>query len=229
MHAAGGHRVRGLRATTKRYWSEKLTRSSYEAAKQATNTNPAHCGRWRANPADCCTKLVHGFNLAHGTLARPSPAPSGCHDDLAERPRRGCCAAGWLVWGVRQPTTHEVPTADALGTSARQFYTMLTAPSEPAARHSGYCWADAPAGGERIIIINGAFVWQEWLDAASDSPHLQKGVLGSSKGVVHQVQYDTSKSARVLGMTYRTMQETVRDTVADWEARGWLNAVSGSV
>ncbi|KAJ7230085.1 NAD-P-binding protein [Mycena pura] len=74
------------------------------------------------------------------------------------------------------PTIHEVPTADALGTSARQFYTMLTAPSEPAARHSGYCWADvrdvgrahvlallkASAGGERIIISNGAFVWQEW-------------------------------------------------------------------
>ncbi|KAJ7230087.1 hypothetical protein GGX14DRAFT_409928 [Mycena pura] len=133
------------------------------------------------------------------------------------------------------PTIHDTPTPDALNTSAREFYTILTEPSSPATLRLGSCWVDvrdvghahvlallkASAGGERIIVSAGPYVWQDWLDAAPDSPKFQKGVPGSSKGIVYQLQYDARKSVRVLGMTYRTMQETARDTVADWEARGW--------
>ncbi|KAF7368891.1 D-lactaldehyde dehydrogenase [Mycena venus] len=134
------------------------------------------------------------------------------------------------------PTIHHTATPDALNTSARQFYTMLTEESSPAVRHSGSCWVDvrdlgrahvlallrAEAGGERIIVSAGPFVWQDWLDAAPDSPKYQKGVPGAGKDAVHQIRYDASKSARVLGMTaYRTMAETARDSAADWEARGW--------
>ncbi|KAF8209093.1 hypothetical protein K438DRAFT_2012400 [Mycena galopus ATCC 62051] len=138
---------------------------------------------------------------------------------------------------VYGPTINDTPTPEALGTSARQFYTMLTAtePPSPEVRNSGSCWVDvrdvgrahvlallsAQAGGERIIICAGAFVWQDWLDAAPDSPKYEKGVSGSGKDVVHQIRYDASKSVRVLGMKYRTMLETARETAADWEARGW--------
>jgi hypothetical protein len=59
------------------------------------------------------------------------------------------------------------------------------------------------------------------VDAAPESPKYQKGVHGAGKDVVHQIRYDASKSARVLGMTYRSIAETMEDTVADWEARGW--------
>ncbi|KAF8142891.1 NAD-P-binding protein [Mycena galopus ATCC 62051] len=135
------------------------------------------------------------------------------------------------------PTIHDTPTPEALGTSARQFHTVLTA-TEPASselRNSGSCWVDvrdlgrahvlallsAEAGGERIIISAGPFVWQDWMDAAPDSPKYQKGVPGSSRDAVHQIRYDASKSVRVLGMKYRTMVETARETAADWEARGW--------
>ncbi|KAJ7137439.1 D-lactaldehyde dehydrogenase [Mycena crocata] len=134
------------------------------------------------------------------------------------------------------PTIHEVTTPDSLNTSARQFYTILTELASPATLHSGSCWVDVrdlgrahvlallkeAAGGERIIVSAGPYVWQDWLDAAPDSPKYQKGTPGSGKGAVHQIQYDASKSARVLGVTkYRGMEETVKDTVADWEARGW--------
>ncbi|KAJ7354212.1 hypothetical protein DFH08DRAFT_854411 [Mycena albidolilacea] len=135
------------------------------------------------------------------------------------------------------PTISHAPTPAALGTSARQFYTMLTEESSPATRHTGSSWVDvrdlgrahvlallkAQAGGERIIVSAGPFVWQDWLDAAPHSPHgkYQKGVPGSGKDAVHQIRYDASKSVRVLGMEYRTMAETARDTAADWEARGW--------
>ncbi|KAJ7477408.1 D-lactaldehyde dehydrogenase [Mycena latifolia] len=134
------------------------------------------------------------------------------------------------------PHIHHASTPDSLNTSSRQFYTMLMEESSPAMRHIGSCWVDvrdlgrahvlaflkAPAGGERIIVSAGPFVWQDWLDAAPDSTKYQKGVPGAGKGTVHQIQYDASKAARVLGISkYRSMEETARDTAADWEARGW--------
>ncbi|KAJ7657253.1 hypothetical protein DFH06DRAFT_1197770 [Mycena polygramma] len=135
------------------------------------------------------------------------------------------------------PTIHETPTPEALNTSARQFYTILTEPSSPATLNSGSCWVDVrdlgrahvlallngPAGGERIIVSAGPYVWQDWLDAAPESPKYQKGMApGAGKDAVHHIVYDASKSATVLGMeAYRSIAETARDTVADWEARGW--------
>jgi nucleoside-diphosphate-sugar epimerase len=53
---------------------------------------------------------------------------------------------------------------------------MLTQPSSPSVRLSGSCWVDVrdlglahvrallkpDAGGERIIVSAGPFVWQDW-------------------------------------------------------------------
>jgi hypothetical protein len=39
--------------------------------------------------------------------------------------------------------------------------------------------------------------------------------------VVYQINYDTSKAERILGIKYRTKEETLKDTFADYEARGW--------
>lgn len=35
------------------------------------------------------------------------------------------------------------------------------------------------------------------------------------------IQYDTAKEARILGLKYRSKEETARDALADFEARGW--------
>ncbi|KAJ7657233.1 D-lactaldehyde dehydrogenase [Mycena polygramma] len=126
---------------------------------------------------------------------------------------------------VHGPMIHEVSTPDALGLSM----------APPEALQTGNCWVDVrdvpralvlallrePAGGERIIIDAGPFVWQEWLDALPDSPKYQKGVRGAGKNVVDRIRYDASKSKRVLGMEYHSLEDTARDTIADWEARGW--------
>ncbi|KAJ7864416.1 hypothetical protein B0H14DRAFT_2348539, partial [Mycena olivaceomarginata] len=133
------------------------------------------------------------------------------------------------------PMIHEVSTPTALGLSAAQFHTRLTQPSTPDILQSGNCWIDvrdlahthvlallrALAGGKRIIIDAGPFVWQNWLDAVPNSPKFQKGACGAGKDAVHRIRYDPSKSARVLGMSHRSIEETARDIVADWEARGW--------
>ncbi|KAJ7448342.1 D-lactaldehyde dehydrogenase [Mycena latifolia] len=135
------------------------------------------------------------------------------------------------------PHINDASTPDALRTTSRLFYTMLTKPSSPALQNSGRCWIDvrdlgrahvlallkAAASGERIIVSAGPYVWQDWLDAAPDNmAKYQKGVPGSGKDAVHRIIFDVSKAARVLGMTtYRGIEETARDTLADWEARGW--------
>lgn len=44
---------------------------------------------------------------------------------------------------------------------------------------------------------------------------------GKKPGVVHMIQYDVSKAKQVLGMKYRTMEETTRDSLVDFKQRGW--------
>ncbi|KAF8206881.1 hypothetical protein K438DRAFT_1577352 [Mycena galopus ATCC 62051] len=139
------------------------------------------------------------------------------------------------------PTIHDVPTPSTLNTSARQFYNILNKESAPEMLRKANSWIDVrdlgrahvlsllkeAAGGERIIVTAGKFVWQEWrayditpFDPAHNGRY-QKGIPGCAKDTVYHVTYDTSKSVRVLGLTYRSKEETLRDTVADWEERGW--------
>jgi hypothetical protein len=40
--------------------------------------------------------------------------------------------------------------------------------------------------------------------------------------VVHQIDFSTEKRKRILGIKVRSIEETVRDTLADLKARGWI-------
>ena len=107
------------------------------------------------------------------------------------------------------------------------------------------------AGGERIIISNGrrvtctlseistngvlgGFSWQEWLNIAnslSPSPipshkpgtanALPVGNPGEKTGPPYMMMFDTSKEKKILGLNLRTKEELARDTLADFESRGW--------
>ena len=46
-------------------------------------------------------------------------------------------------------------------------------------------------------------------------PHLLEGER------TYRVTYDTSKEERILGIKYRTMADTTRDTLEDIARRGW--------
>jgi len=54
----------------------------------------------------------------------------------------------------------------------------------------------------------------------SDSA-LPIGNPGEGRNDIHWIKYDTSKAERIPRPVYRTMEETVRDTLADFEWRGW--------
>lgn len=66
------------------------------------------------------------------------------------------------------------------------------------------------------------------VDAANDldpppklSTTLPVGVRDAGKTAKHFTIYDTAKADRILRLRYRTIAETTRDTLADYEARGW--------
>ncbi|KAJ3786390.1 D-lactaldehyde dehydrogenase [Lentinula aff. detonsa] len=149
------------------------------------------------------------------------------------------------------PITHDVPTLSALGLSAGMFHSIVVGHSDAGGktpqelRSTGNCWIDVrdlaegevlafrkeEVANQRVIICAGAFVWQEWLDVANSiapdhlpsHSNLPKGVPISSSDpeIVYQIQYDTSKADRLLGIKYRTKEELIKDTFADYEARGW--------
>ncbi|KAJ7635936.1 NAD-P-binding protein [Mycena rosella] len=133
---------------------------------------------------------------------------------------------------VLGPILHAIASPTALNTSTRMMYDAFTTPDGAA---GGGCWIDvrdlalahvralqrAAAGGERIIIAVGAFAWQDWLDAAPAGSKYQKGTPGAGKDAVHLLRYKNEKSVRVLGMEYRSMADTAKAVVEDWEARGW--------
>ncbi|KAI6037909.1 hypothetical protein EDC04DRAFT_2082589 [Pisolithus marmoratus] len=149
------------------------------------------------------------------------------------------------------PAIHELTDPASLNTSAKMFYDYVADASKAEAAgndflaQSGTCWVDVrdvakahclslekqEAGGERIIVSSGLFKWQDFIDAAnalSPPPQLSKpipkGQPGSGTGhpdTVHLVIFDTSKSDRVLGLKYRTIETTTKDTFADYQARGW--------
>ncbi|KAF5377007.1 hypothetical protein D9615_007320 [Tricholomella constricta] len=95
------------------------------------------------------------------------------------------------------------------------------------------------AGGERIIISAGESLYPAFprlntnrslrflLDVANalspspipSHPSLPVGYPGVPWKA--PVEYDTSKGARILGLKYRTKEELTRDTLADFEKRGW--------
>ncbi len=122
----------------------------------------------------------------------------------------------------------------------------------------GHCWVDVrdlaeahvrvlfvdAAGGERIIVSAGPYVWQDWgkcfviptsqyltssiVDTAnslSPSPipshRLPVGVPDAGAGASYLMSYRTDKQARILGLNFRTKADTACDVLTDFERLGW--------
>ncbi|KAI6014019.1 hypothetical protein BKA83DRAFT_4473825 [Pisolithus microcarpus] len=144
------------------------------------------------------------------------------------------------------PVINDVTDASSLKTSMRWFYDNVVDPIKSAEVGSnslvgtGNSWADVrdvakahrlalekeEAGNERIIISRPWTARQTFIDAANaldPAPNLSwplpKGNPGSSRPAPYE--YDTSKSRRILGLEYRSVMETTRDTLLDFAARGW--------
>ncbi|KAJ3854684.1 D-lactaldehyde dehydrogenase [Lentinula lateritia] len=148
------------------------------------------------------------------------------------------------------PIIHEVSSPAALNTSSGDWYNSVVRPDmggKPLDQIAlvGNAWIDIrdvalahvlalqkeKAGGERLIILEGDFSYQDFIDSAnalSPSPipshtDMPKGNPGAGKILKPIFPYDASKAPKILGpeLVYHTKEETTRDTLADFERRGW--------
>ncbi|KAI0635003.1 D-lactaldehyde dehydrogenase [Trametes polyzona] len=139
------------------------------------------------------------------------------------------------------PFLHEAPTIEAFGSTARDWYNHVVKgdlAGDDLVRN-GLDWVDVRdlaqaevltlttpnAGGERLIIRGGSFVWQQFINAARRySDKIPPGDVEhyDPAKIFLPVVFNADKSRRVLGMEYRALEETARDAIADFESRGWL-------
>ncbi|KAI0635009.1 NAD-P-binding protein [Trametes polyzona] len=80
------------------------------------------------------------------------------------------------------------------------------------------------AGGNRFIISSTAFKWQDFVSAAHKfEPSLPEGDTSCDPSKAkHASVYKNDKAIKTLGIKFRTVEETTKDTLADFKARGWL-------
>jgi len=138
------------------------------------------------------------------------------------------------------PPIHDVPKLESLNTSLASFHSVLMTkdsplPDEKLAESRGN-WVDVRdvaaihveallqevAGGERFCAVSSAFTWQDFLDGLNDAgvPDIRKGIPGAGKNTPHNAQ-SGEKSIRVLGIKYKTIGESAKDTVEALRSRGW--------
>ncbi|KAJ6595803.1 D-lactaldehyde dehydrogenase [Mycena vulgaris] len=139
------------------------------------------------------------------------------------------------------PVKHEVSSLEALNLSCKRWADAvlkgeLNGYPDPL-NFPGHGWVDVrdvseaharaltvpEAGGERIIVCAGSFVWQDSIDAANAlSPPPALTLTKGTPGTAHRaITFDTAKEKRILGIEFKTMAESTRDILADFVARGW--------
>ncbi|TFY58422.1 hypothetical protein EVG20_g8159 [Dentipellis fragilis] len=145
---------------------------------------------------------------------------------------------------VYGPPIHEVASASKLNTSMLDFFNNVVRGAKSDAELASVSGSmvdvrdlalahvaaaqKSAAGGERTIISAAPYYWQEILDLANSSASpeiaatLHKGQPGATKGKPYPATYDNSKCARILEIPFRSLEDTVKDSVADFKARGWF-------
>ncbi|KAI0690439.1 NAD(P)-binding protein [Cytidiella melzeri] len=137
------------------------------------------------------------------------------------------------------PVLHEVDKVENLNTSAADWYnTIIKGTKDHAALVAGGTeWIDVrdvaaahvlalqkeEAGGERIIISSGKWLWQDWVSTAHaiDNSLSAGNTAHDPSKAVYMTQYDVSKAKRILGLKYIDMEQCTRDTLAQYKEKGW--------
>ncbi|KZT02608.1 NAD(P)-binding protein [Laetiporus sulphureus 93-53] len=138
------------------------------------------------------------------------------------------------------PATQEVGAPEALNESMLDWFHSVFKGSRDAKQLSavGSSWIDVrdladahllalqkeEAGGERIIISEGVFKWQDFVNAARKyGAKIPEGDTSYDiKTATHDIMYDTSKAARLLGLKYHSIEQSTKDIMDDFKARHWI-------
>ncbi|OSD04811.1 NAD-P-binding protein [Trametes coccinea BRFM310] len=136
------------------------------------------------------------------------------------------------------PVIHQVGQSllEGLNASNKVLFGALTQGAYSLPPH---CWVDVrdlaqslvlsvttpAAGGQRLIVSAGPFVWEELAAAASEVSQKTRPPPPSydPAQVTYNIVCNNTKTNNVLGMKYRYgIHDMVRDVIQDWEARGWM-------
>ncbi|EIW55904.1 NAD-P-binding protein [Trametes versicolor FP-101664 SS1] len=218
---------------------------SSTAAVVRTNPNPAETlvldeSSW--NEEDVVTTREKGAAAEGGVKYRASKT-------LAERAAWDFVAKEkGLQWDlvtlnppfVFGPFLHEVAKPEDLNTSAHTWYFAVvkgTLDNEALANNGG-SWVDVrdiaqahveallkpEAAGNRFIVSSGGFRFQDFVSVAHKiEPTLSAGNTSYDPSKVKfPTTYDNTRAKTVLGIKFRTVADTTKDTIEDFKARGWL-------
>ncbi|KAK7456481.1 hypothetical protein VKT23_010731 [Stygiomarasmius scandens] len=142
------------------------------------------------------------------------------------------------------PLLHEVSSIKNLNSSNAFWYNAITKGDGGGASprvSPSHGWVDVRdvalahvfsfevenAGGERIILCAGPFVFQDAIDAVnklqptpwpSHKEPLSNGDAGEKE---YRITWNTEKEKRIFGIKFRTHEEMAQDILTDWENKGW--------
>ncbi|KAI0765168.1 D-lactaldehyde dehydrogenase [Fomes fomentarius] len=82
----------------------------------------------------------------------------------------------------------------------------------------------AAAGGQRIIVASSPFRWQDFVLAAHRMSGGKTTLLKEeyNPDALHTAQQNVRKAKDLLGITYRSVEETTEDILGQYETFGWL-------
>jgi nucleoside-diphosphate-sugar epimerase len=167
-------------------------------------------------------------------LVSKTLAERAAHDFVAEnRPSfdvTSLCPP--MVYG---PVAHSVASMDKLNVSAADFWRLMNGSEKSVPDTSFFGFADVrdlatahrlafekkEAAGQRYLITNGPYTYQIFLDIIREKfPELRHVAVEGNpgQGLPDVYRLDNSKSIRELGLTYRSIEETVVDSVESLRA-----------
>ncbi|KAH8109995.1 hypothetical protein DFH11DRAFT_1746820, partial [Phellopilus nigrolimitatus] len=128
------------------------------------------------------------------------------------------------------PILHEVASPAALNSSVAFFYEAILTQKKTPEQLASFqgSWVDArdvslghvralevpAAGGQRFILSAGAFIWQDWFDAANElelaGVTVPAGTPGTGKSFKYDYWYNNAKVRTVLGIDFATRRRRQR-------------------
>ncbi|KAI0325808.1 NAD-P-binding protein [Cubamyces sp. BRFM 1775] len=138
------------------------------------------------------------------------------------------------------PAIHEVDKPENLNESARDWYLNVVKGrlDNEALATMGASYVDVrdiaqahvlallkpEAAGNRFICSARSFKWQDFVSAAHRAiDSIPAGNTSYDPSQAKQVlAYDNRKAIAILGIKFRSLEETTKDTVEDFKVRGWL-------
>jgi len=144
------------------------------------------------------------------------------------------------------PNLHQVDKPEDLNTSSLKWFDMFFNPAVTEQDlYSGVSWVDVrdvaaahvaalekeEAGDERILVSAPAITNQEFVEAAKRAA-ASLGIKGVQTGIRNydpakgtpRSRFNEEKRNRILGIKITSVDDSVRDTIADFKERGWVHA-----